>query len=181
MRLELESLFMGLVSIIPTTVGILVRALVSKIFFKQLDGFPWIQPRVTIVHSDRITSGAHLGINSGTYINGVGGIQFGNNVLIGSNVTISSGEHHIDGESPPIFERVTLPKKIVIGDDVWIGAGVVILPGITLAKGSVIGANAVVTKDTEEYGIYMGVPARKFRDRRSKSNREAEFQSKDYY
>ncbi len=42
------------------------------------------------------------------------------------------------------------------------------MPGVTLAKGTVIGANAVVTKDTEEYAIFAGVPARKIGDRRDK-------------
>jgi acetyltransferase-like isoleucine patch superfamily enzyme len=165
-RLEFEALVSGLLSLVPTMVGVLLRAIASKLLFGRLAGFPWIQTRVTIVHADRIVSGTHLGINSGTYINGVGGISFGNNVLIGNNVTISSGQHPIDGEFPPIFSRLTIPKKITINDDVWIGAGVVIMPGITLGKGSVIGANAVVTKDTEEYCVYVGAPAKKCRDRR---------------
>lgn len=164
-RLEFESLVMGLLAAAPTIFGVFLRAMASKLFFKKIDGFPWIQPRVTIIHSERMVTGTHLGINSGTYINGVGGIEFGNNVLIGSNVTISSGEHPINGVSPPIFSRVVTLKKIVIHDDVWIGAGAVIMPGITLAKGSVIGANAVVTKDTEEYAVYVGVPAKKIRNR----------------
>ncbi|MFX5587290.1 DapH/DapD/GlmU-related protein, partial [Acinetobacter baumannii] len=75
---------------------------------------------------------------------------FGSYVLIGSNVTISSGQHPIEGELPPVFARQSIPKKIVIGDDVWIGAGAVIMPGVTIARGTVIGANAVVTRDTEE-------------------------------
>jgi acetyltransferase-like isoleucine patch superfamily enzyme len=37
----------------------------------------------------------------------------------------------------------------------------VIMPGIVLRKGSVIGALSVVTKSTEEYGVYVGAPARK--------------------
>lgn len=170
-RLELESLIMGLLSVAPTVVGVFLRGIAGKLFFKKINGFPWLQPRVTIVHSDRIVAGTHLGVNSGTYINGVGGIEFGNNVLIGSNVTISSGEHPIEGVFPPIFSRVVIPKKIVIHDDVWIGAGVVIMPGITLAKGSVIGANAVVTKDTEEYAVYVGVPAKKIRNRQGELTR----------
>lgn len=168
-RLELESLVMGIAAIVPTFAGVFLRAIASKLFFKQIDGFPWIQPRVTIIHAERIICGTHLGINCGTYINGVGGIQFGDNVLVGNNVTISSGEHPIDGAFPPIFERTAIPKKIVINDDVWIGAGAVIMPGITLAKGSVIGANAVVTKDTEEYSIYVGAPAKKIRNRQDES------------
>lgn len=164
-RLEIESLILGFFSVVPTTFGVILRAFACTIFFKKINGFPWVQARVTIIHSERIVAGSHLGINSGTYINAIGGIEFGNNVLIGSNVTISSGEHSIEGVSPTIFSRATIPRKISIQDDVWIGAGAVIMPGITLAKGSVIGANAVVTKDTEEYSVYVGVPAKKLRKR----------------
>lgn len=32
-------------------------------------------------------------------------------------------------------------------------------------RGAVIGAGAVLTKDAEAYGIYVGVPARKIKDR----------------
>lgn len=164
-RLEIESFIFGLLSIVPTVLGVFIRGIASKFLFKKVLGFPWIQPRVIIVHAERITSGTHLGINSGTYINGVGGIELGSNVLIGNNVTISSGQHPIEGEFPTIFSRIVIPKKIIINDDVWIGAGAVIMPGITLGKGSVIGANAVVTKDTDDYSVYVGVPAKKIRSR----------------
>lgn len=112
LRLELESLVMGVAAIVPTFAGVLLRAVASKLFFKQINGFPWIQPRVTIIHTERIICGTHLGINCGTYINGVGGIQFGDNVLIGNNVTISSGEHPIDGASPQFLSAQRYPKKL---------------------------------------------------------------------
>lgn len=165
LRLEVESLLLGVLSLIPTTAGVMLRGLIAKLLFKQMSGFAWIQPRCIIVHSDRITIGSNFGLNSGSYINGVGEIEIGNFVLIGSNVTISSGIHPIEGNEPPIFSRVCLPKKIVIEDDVWIGAGAVIMPGVKLSKGSVIGANSVVTKDTEVYSVYVGAPAKKIRNR----------------
>ncbi len=40
------------------------------------------------------------------------------------------------------------------------GANVTILPGVTLGEGSVIGACSLVTKDTEPWTIYVGVPAK---------------------
>ena len=102
---------------------------------------------------------------AGTYINAKGGIIMGDYVLIGSNVTISSGRHPIEGRSPSIFERPTEPCPIVIENDVWIGANAVIMPGITLKKGTVVGAGAIVTKDTEEYSVVAGVPAQIIRYR----------------
>ena len=164
-RLECEALLFGVVGLIPTTFGVILRALMSKLLFKKLAGFAWIQPGVTIVHSDRMEVGTNFGVNTGTYINGVGEIEIGNYVLIGSNVTISSGMHPIKGIHPQIFSRPIIPKKIIIRDDVWIGAGAVIMPGITLAQGTVIGANTTVTKSTEQFGIYVGSPAKKIGDR----------------
>jgi acetyltransferase-like isoleucine patch superfamily enzyme len=164
-RLEFESLIFGILSIVPTTFGVLLRALAVKMFFKFSKGFAWVQPRVIFVHSERITIGSNFGVNSGCYINGLGGIEFGSYVLLGSNVTISSGLHSIDDAFPPVFSRQSIPKKIIICDDVWIGSGAIIMPGVYIAKGTVIGANAVVTKDTEEYSVMVGSPAKKLRSR----------------
>lgn len=163
--LEMESLLFGIFSLVPTMLGVALRATILRVMALRCAGFAWIQPRVIIVHSDRISVGTHLGVNSNSYINGVGGLEIGNYVLIGSNVTISSGMHPIEGRETPIFARQTVPKKIVIEDDVWIGAGAVIMPGVRLAKGTVVGANSVVTKDTEEYSVVVGAPAKKIRTR----------------
>ena len=164
LKLEIEALTLGFLSLIPTTFGIVLRAIACKLLFKELSGFAWIQPGCVFVNTNRLSVGTHFGVNSGTYINAIGEIQIGNHVLIGSNVTISSGIHPTRGDFP-IFSRPTIPTKITINDDVWIGAGAVILPGVTLAKGTVIGANAVVTQNTEEYCIYVGLPARKIKTR----------------
>jgi acetyltransferase-like isoleucine patch superfamily enzyme len=45
------------------------------------------------------------------------------------------------------------------------GVNVTILPGVTLAEGSVIGACSLVTKDTEPWTIYTGVPAKPVKGR----------------
>lgn len=163
--LELEGWMYWLVGSFPGAIGIILRNIVYFFFFKKKSGMVWVQPRVTIVESKKLQVGNNCGINTGTYINAKGGIILGNNVLIGSNVTISSGRHPIDGKEPPIFERPTEPLPITIEDDVWIGANAVIMPGITLRKGTVVGAGAIVTKDTEEYSVVAGVPAKIIRYR----------------
>lgn len=165
-RSQLEALVIGLVGGVPGVPGFAVRTIAYRMLFKRLSGFAWIQPSVTFVQTDRLTVGSHFGVNSGSYLNAVGGLAIGDYVLIGSNVTISSGQHPIDGPTPPVFARPVIPKPITIEDDVWIGAGAVIMPGITLRRGTVVGANSVVTKDTEEYAVVVGAPARKVRSRR---------------
>ena len=55
-------------------------------------------------------------------------------------------------------------KSVRIKRGSWLGLGSIILPGVTVAEGCVIGAGAVVTKDTEPHGFYTGVPAVRIKD-----------------
>lgn len=98
-------------------------------------------------------------INTYTIINGTGEVFIGKNVLIGPNVQIISYTHNFKERNKTIKEQGIEKKRIIIEDDVWIGASAIILPGVKISKGSVIGANSVVTKDTEPYSINVGVPS----------------------
>ena len=157
---QFEALIVGLTNWIPTFVGMCIRNIVYRLLGMKIVGFCWIQPRVTIVNLRRLSVGRNFGWNSGTYINAVGHIYMGDDVLIGSNVTISSGKHDIEGRQKSVFSRPAQPMQMTIGNDVWIGAGASIMPGLNVADGTVIGANAVVTKDTQPYAVMVGLPAR---------------------
>jgi maltose O-acetyltransferase len=159
-RQEIEGWLFMLTSPFPGLIGFLLRYLIGKVLFKSTRGMQWIQPKVLFIDAKNITIGANVAINSNTYINGVGGVEIQDFVLIGSNVTISSGKHPIDGIHPEVIERQVIPLKITISRGVWIGSGAVIMPGITLAASSIIGANAVVTKDTLPNSINVGIPSR---------------------
>jgi len=41
-----------------------------------------------------------------------------------------------------------------------VGTNCVIMPGVTMAEGSVLGACSFLTKSTEPWTIYVGVPAK---------------------
>ncbi len=164
-RLEIEAWIISIAGALPGFVGMLIRNLIYRALFKKLNGLALIQNRVVFVHTNNLQVGSFFGCNSGTYINALGGITIGNNVLIGTNVTISSGKHNIDRISSSIFEQPSEPHQIIINDGVWIGAGAVIMPGVTLGASSVIGANSVVTKNTLNNGVYAGAPARLIRMR----------------
>ena len=56
-------------------------------------------------------------------------------------------------------------KRTTIGHDCWLGAHSIIMCGVNIADGCIIAAGAVVTKDTEPYCIYGGVPAKKIKER----------------
>lgn len=69
----------------------------------------------------------------------------------------------IIGDNVHVLQNVTIGAKDgaapIIGNNVLIGAGAVILGGITIGDGSIVGANAVVTKNVETGSIAYGVPA----------------------
>lgn len=100
----------------------------------------------------------HVLIGNDFTASGKGNISIGECVYIASNVTVITSSHLTDN-----MERVH--GSVKIQDFVWIGAHVIILPNVTIKRGTIIGAGSVVTKDTEEFAIYGGNPAKKIKDR----------------
>ena len=90
-------------------------------------------------------------------------MDLGNDIVIGNNVSIAfncifiNSTHEIGDDNQRAGLGVT--KKIIVEDGCWIGAHTTILPGVRIAKGCVIGANSLITKDTEKNGLYVGAPA----------------------
>ena len=55
--------------------------------------------------------------------------------------------------------RPLVTRSIVIGNHAWIAAEAMIQPGVRIGEGSVVGARAVVTRDTQPWAVYVGCPA----------------------
>ena len=112
-----------------------------------------------------VTFGHDSAVNNFSVINGAGGVNIGNHVLIGPNVQIVSYQHAYADPTTVIDLQELIYKEIVIEDDVWIGASAVILAGVRIGKGSVVGAGSVVTKSCAPYSVLAGVPARVIKKR----------------
>jgi acetyltransferase-like isoleucine patch superfamily enzyme len=57
-------------------------------------------------------------------------------------------------------------QPVRIEDGAWAAAGSLLLPGSRLASHAVLCAGAVLSGDTEAWGIYAGVPAHRTGKRR---------------
>lgn len=112
-----------------------------------------------------IIIGDNCTINPYTIVYGQGGTKIGNGVRIAAHSVIVPSNHIFDDPNEFIYKQGLSKKGIVIEDDVWIGAGVKILDGVTISKGSVIGANSIVTRSTEQNGVYVGIPAKLIKKR----------------
>lgn len=121
-----------------------------------------------MTYGGHIVLGDYVSVGPYTILYGHGGLDIGNYVRIAAHVTVIPANRSFSPDAV-ILHQAEERLGIRVGDDVWIGNGARILDGITIAKGCVIGAGAVLTRSTEEYGIYGGVPARKIGDRRTKS------------
>ena len=64
-------------------------------------------------------------------------------------------------------QSLVFPNKgdTIVGNDVWIGYNATIMPGVRIGDGSIIGTNALVTKDVPDYAIVGGNPAKIIRMR----------------
>lgn len=109
-----------------------------------------------------ICIGQRTSLNQYVVINGEGGVDIGDDVMIAAFVSIFAANHHFERADVLIRAQGMCSKGgVKIDDDVWIGTHGVILDGVKIGKGCVIAAGAVVTKDVEPYSIMAGVPAKK--------------------
>lgn len=87
----------------------------------------------------------------------------------GCRVAAGSDEHlgyGLPGPTiPEEFHDRLIIEPVTLEMFANVGTNVVILPGVTLGEGSVVGACSLVTKDTEPWTIYVGVPARPMKER----------------
>nr|WP_243278060.1 hypothetical protein [Clostridium yunnanense] len=56
-------------------------------------------------------------------------------------------------------------KPVYIGKHVIIGTNSTILPGVTISEGCAFGACSLILEDCDEWGIYVGVPVRRYKER----------------
>ena len=93
-------------------------------------------------------------------------VRVGADTLLAAYVYIVGGDHdHSSTEVAPSKQQ-RLSAGIDVGKNCWLGAGARILDGVTVGADSIVGANAVVSKDVPEYSIAAGIPAKVLRDRR---------------
>lgn len=131
-----------------------------------VDDFVVIDSNVRLVaaREGTISIGEESSIGSYTIINGGGNVSIGRKVLIARNVSINANDHK-HSRQLNIRDQGFTHSDVLIEDDVWLGANVCVNKGVVIRRGSIVGANAVVTRDTEEFSINVGVPARKIGER----------------
>lgn len=112
----------------------------------------------------QIIIGNNVSINPDCHIGAINRIEIHDGVLMASRVFITDHFHgKINREELLVSpqKRILFAKgTVIIKKNTWLGEGVAVMPGVTIGENSVIGANAVVTKDIPDNSIAVGIPAK---------------------
>jgi acetyltransferase-like isoleucine patch superfamily enzyme len=108
-----------------------------------------------------------VGIGSGSYLGGWGGIRIRKNTIIGERFTVHSDNHLFNDLTKLIRLQGVIGMPVDIGENCWIGSNVTVLGGVKIGNGCVIGAGTIVLKNVPENSIVVGNPGRIVRSRGS--------------
>lgn len=106
-------------------------------------------------------NGKALFIHHNAYIDNVGRIEIGDNVVISTKAILLAHDY-----SPRVKQMLNMGGEehyihnLTIGDNVFIGAGAIILPQSKIGNYCIIGAGAVVKGTIPDYSVVVGNPCK---------------------
>lgn len=168
----------------------LTEASLEALGFNRLGVNVKISDKASIYNPELMEIGDHTRIDDFCVISGK--VTLGRNVHIAIFCNIGGGEMgvtledfsglaygcHVFSQSDDYSGRTltnpTVPDKykhetkspVLIKRHSIVGTCSVILPGVTLGEGTSIGAMSLVTKSTEPWTFYFGIPAKRLKARR---------------
>jgi galactoside O-acetyltransferase len=118
-----------------------------------------------------ITIGNYVFIARNSHLSGTLGIEIHDFSSMAANTVIYSASDDYSGD---YLTAQAIPKKyttqiggpVIIGKHVIIGSTCTIIGPSKIGEGCSIGAMTLVQKDLQSWGIYIGIPAKRFKERK---------------
>jgi len=165
---------------------------VKNMDFKQVGENVRIYPGAKIIGCEHIYIGSNVIIDDFAFIYATAPVYIGSYVHISSYASVLGGGVAVledfcnlspgarvfsgsDDFSGAGLTNSTIPGEfrqvsrtfVHIGKFCMLGANSVVLPGVIVGEGSVVGAGGVVTGSIGSWGIHVGAPVRRVRERDS--------------
>lgn len=124
--------------------------------------------------SGQIFLGDFIHISAYSALYGQNGIEMMNYTGLSPRCTIfSASDDFIGGYliGPMVDQTKTnlIGGKVILQKFVQLGAGTIVLPNLTIGEGSVTGCLSFVNKNIDEWGVYIGIPAKFLKKRKKPS------------
>lgn len=121
--------------------------------------------------SGNLTLGSHIHISAYVAMYGSHGIIMEDYTGISPRSLLFSAMDDFSGDfliGPVHSEELTnvTGGEIIICKFSQIGANSIIFPNVTINTGAIVGAFTLVNKSLEQWGIYVGIPAKRIKERR---------------
>lgn len=117
------------------------------------------------VHEGEVSIGAKTVMGQECTISAYQHVSIGDQCIVADRVMLIDFDHGVVEVERPIRLQGIYKRDVRVGSNVWIGYGACILRGVSVGHNSIVGTNAVVTKDVPENAVVGGVPARVLRMR----------------
>ncbi len=117
------------------------------------------------VHEGEVSIGAKTVMGQECTISAYQHVEIGRECIVADRVMLIDFDHGVVEVERPIRLQGIYKRDVRVGSNVWIGYGACILRGVSVGHNSVIGTNAVVTRDVPANAVVGGVPARVLRMR----------------
>lgn len=158
---------------------------------KEYGGNVLIGRHAVLYNPERLSLGSHVRIDDFTIVSGK--VTLGNYIHISQFCGLYGGDEGIMMEDfsglsskcsiyavsddysgasmtnpmvPAKYKPGSISSPVRIRKHAIIGCNSVVLPGVTVAEGTAVGSMSLCNKSTEEWSMYVGIPARKKGERR---------------
>jgi acetyltransferase-like isoleucine patch superfamily enzyme len=123
--------------------------------------FVWIGDGSKVrCHEGLVEIGAKTVMGQECTISAYQRVRIGEQCVIADRAMFIDFDHGVVEVERPIRVQGIYKRDVVVGSNVWIGYGACILRGVSVGDNSIVGTNAVVTKDVPANAVVAGTPAR---------------------
>lgn len=130
-------------------------------FGATVHGAPFVHGRASVIRPWNLTLHERSCLGDGAVAYCLDRIELGAGATLAQEAYLCTGTHDFAQPSTPLKTAA-----ITVGADAFIGLRAIVLPGVSVGIGSIVGAGAVVSRDTEPWGVYGGNPARRIGSRK---------------